>query len=327
MIKELKDVIEKIDAEVLGLEQVKIDSLKEMEGGEGNLNYLLEICGKKLLCRVSMKETKSGKIAEEFENLKILSDFKYSPDPIYLYEPDEAFDRYFLIEEYIEGEPFPEDKTEFEKDELKEISEILGKLHSRDSGSLEKGDPSYESHLGIARELITSINDLSESDFSILEKILKKVQESLPEEETHEFTLIHGDICPQNIISSNKGLRLVDWESMQLSDPAKDIAFAKINLGLQDESFDVFLKEYNNYRFLSRDNKRVEAYEKLMLLIYFLWEVKRSLEIREGRLPDEYLKKSFPEEHRQDAEKMLEDLKDIVDMNGIELDLENLGKT
>lgn len=72
--------------------------------------------------------------------------------------------------------------------------------------------------------------------------------------------LLHGDAVPGNIIVTNEGLRLIDWQCPAIGDPVEDLAIflspamQQIYRGspLSDSEIDVFLASYGDDAVVSR---------------------------------------------------------------------------
>jgi len=209
----------------------------------------------------------------------------------------------------------------YTKKQIKQIAFILAKLHSKGCNGLPRKNYSSKYYLKECREYIKTINKQNnklEHEFKVL---YKSIRNFLPKKEYHKFGLIHGDICPQNILETKKGLRLIDWESLQCSDSAKDIANILIDLELKNRDLDLFLKEYQKIRKDPTILERAKIYAVLLRAVYFLWEITRSFEIINKKLPKEYLNKTTVQSHINEAKFQFRKLSKLIDVSKINIDI------
>jgi len=94
--------------------------------------------------------------------------------------------------------------------------------------------------------------------------------------------LIHGDVVPNNVIVSNEGLRLIDWQCPSIGDPCEDIAVflspAMQSLyggaGLSSVEYRDFLGAYKNRKVSERYNQLAPWFHWRMAA-YCLWKAER----------------------------------------------------
>jgi len=321
MKAELKFIIENLNPKLLDVDNVNIGSFKKLDVGEGNLNYLFKIKNKKFICRVNIDRGMPNKSKEEFNSLKKVESLNIAPKPFYYHLKDKKFLHSFIILEFIEGKPLRMKKRNYTQKQVKQISFILAELHSKNYNSLPKKDYSFQHYLKECEDynkIINKHNDKLKREFN---EIHKRIKIFLPKKEEHKFSLIHGDVCPQNIVETKNGLKLIDWESLKCSDPSKDIANILIDLELKNSDLDLFLKEYQKIRKDPTILERARIYEVLLRAVYFLWEIVRSFEIINKELPKEYLNKTTAQSHINEARFQFRKLSKLIDIPKINIDV------
>lgn len=314
MKKQLKEVITNIPPKTLGLKKIKIDSFKKLGMGEGNLNYLFRIGNKKFICRINIDKEVPNKTRDEHKALKLVENLNIAPKVYYMHKADKSFPKDFLILEFIEGKPFRMKKRNYTARQIKQIAQLLARLHSKKI-TMPKKKYSYQHYIKEGDKFIKSINKYTKNKLdSKLEEISKKIKAFVPKKESHEFSLIHGDVCPQNIVETKKGLELIDWESLRYSDPAKDVANVLVDLGIKNDDLTLFMKEYLKTRKDKDILKRAKIYAVLLRHINFLWEIMRAFEIIHKKLPKEYLQKTSAKEHINEAKFQFRHLRKMIDV-------------
>jgi len=320
MKSNLKEVIQSLDPKILGSDKIKISSLKKLGVGEGNINYLLETGNKKFICRINLDKKVPKKSKEEFSALKKIERLEIAPKPYYFHPKDNNFPFGFIILEFIEGKALRSRKRKYENWQIKELASVLSKLHSQKWNS-PKTEYSYDYFLKKNEEYHRQINRQNNSLKKQFTEIQKRIKSSLPKEE-HEFGLIHGDVCPQNIVETkDKKLKLIDWESLQYSDPAKDITNILVDMELKGENLELFLKEYQKIRKDKTILERAKTYAILFRYNYFLWEIRRSFEIINKELPKEYLAKTTAKSHINEAKFQYKKFRELIEVPRIKINL------
>ena len=317
MKSELKNIIKEIEPERLGVKNIEINSFKKLGVGECNINYLIIIDKKKFVCRVSMDEDKAEK---EYESLKLVKELNIAPKPFYLFKKDDYFDKDFLIIEFIEGKPFRQGRRAFEDSQIKELAALLSKLHSENIKLPVNDKTPYQEVFKYAEEFVNKINNYTNSKYSkYLNEVLLEVKKIIKESEEPIYSLIHGDVCPQNVVETKKGMRLIDWESISYSDPARDVTNVIVDFGLRKKRLELFLSEYYKKRKDDTLLRRVKTHKVLTRTNYFLWELVRTSEIINNELPREYIKKTSAKTHLNEAKRQYKELSKLIKIPSIDL--------
>lgn len=312
MKKEIKKIIKEINPEILGLEKIKISSFKKLGIGESNLNYLLTISNKKFLCRINIDSEMKNKLKKEYDKLKKLQKLNISPKPIYFNKTPE-----FTILEYLEGKPLKKN-IKLNKSQIKKLAKLVAKLHNTKIKNLKREEYSYEYYFNETKDYFRYIKKYKNKVPDELKKINNSLRKIVPEKETKIIGLIHGDICPQNIIINNE-LKLIDWESVKKSETAKEIANIIINFKLNKKETQLFIEEYQKTKKDKTILERTKRHEIFIRYMFLLWEIVRTFEIINKDLPEAYLKKTTPEEHIKEAKKQYLELKKLIDIPKINI--------
>ncbi|MBW3001568.1 aminoglycoside phosphotransferase family protein [Candidatus Woesearchaeota archaeon] len=323
MKKRIKKAIKNIQPKKLNVDSINISSFKKLGLGECNLNYLFSIKNKKFICRVNFcGETERTK--KEYTCLKAIEGLDVGPKAFYLHKANKSCPQSFIILEYIEGKPFRMRKRAYTPAQAKELARALAKLHNKKSKLLKKDRAwlSYKENLERSKEFERKINRFTKNKSADkLKRLQAAVKEAMPKKETHKIGLTHGDIYPQNIIQTkNNKLKLIDWESLELSDPARDISCVMMNLGFKGKLLELFLKEYHKIRKDKTILSRAKKYRILMRHHYILWEIMRSFEIIHKKMPIEYLRKTTAKLHITEAKYQYRQLKKTIKLPEIDID-------
>lgn len=320
MKSELKSIIENLNPKLLGVDRISVNSFRKIGVGECNVNYLIKINDKKFICRVRFSGM-PNKSKYEFDVLKKIQSLNIVPKPYYYHPKDKTFPYEFVILEFMEGKPLPSNKRTYTKDQIKQIACILAELHSKKCNGFPKKNFSFHHYITESKSYTKSINKYNNKLESELEVLHKRIRDFLPKKEDHKFSLIHGDVCPKNIVEAKGGLKLIDWETLQCSDPARDIANILIDLEWKDKNLDLFLKKYYKIRKDPTILDRAKVYAILMRYMYVLWEIVRVFEIINKKFPKEYLKKTTAQSHINEAKFQFRKLGKLIDVPKINIDV------
>lgn len=319
MNSELKFVIEGLNPKLLGVDRLSIDSFKKLGVGEGNLNYIFKIKDRKFVCRVNIDKGMPNKSRDEFDSLKKVESLNIAPKPYYYHQKDKKFPHEFIIIGFIEGKPFRMKKRNYTQKQIKQLAFILSELHSKKCKGLPKKKYSFQHYLKDGEDFIKFINKHNNKLKEEFKDLHNRIGNSLPKKEEHRFSLIHDDVCPQNIVETKEGLELIDWESLQYSDPARDIAHILVDLELKNKDLRMFLQEYHKVRKDQTILERAKTYAILLRYINFLWEITRVFEIINKELPEAYLNKTTAQAHINEAKLQFRHLSRLIKIPKIDI--------
>lgn len=127
--------------------------------------------------------------------------------------------RHCLVMEWLDGSPLARRGDPPPRHHLKEAASLLADFHS--AGTRHRKTRDVEA---ILRSLERKSRDLADTSIGVLtRRVLDTLAVHLPED--GEFVPSHGDYSPRNLIVTDAGLRLIDFDRIQLSDPARDVAY------------------------------------------------------------------------------------------------------
>ncbi len=306
----------------LGEDKIKIITFKKLGVGEGNINYLFKIKNRKFICRVNIDEGVPNKSRDEFNSLKKVEILDIAPKAYYYHPKTKVFPLGFIILDFIEGKSWRKKKRAYSQSQIKQLAKKIGALHKRKATGLKKKHYKYSDYLFGAKEHVKDISRYSNNKLKqeFLE-LHKAIAAGIPKKEKYKFSLIHDDLCPQNIVEQNNAIKLIDWESLKYSDPAKDISRILIDFELKGNNLKLFMKEYHKINNDKEIMKRAKVYAVLNRYVYVLWELVRSFEIINKELPKEYLKQTTAQRHINEAKHQFRKLKKLLGLPRINIDV------
>jgi aminoglycoside phosphotransferase (APT) family kinase protein len=210
------------------------EKLRSLGTGLYHHNYLFEAGGKSLVLRIGKVErglrTKREMVTslrKEAKTLRVLRsrDLPFAVPELLCLVNDESGEIVGLIESAVSGIPLTLLVKGREPDEpLKIIARVAAEVHA-----LSKSEFSHlANHTDSQTHLMTRLNDLPGSLFEEFTEaaiardwILSQVPDN------RSSTLLHGDLLPQNLFydySENDQAAVIDWECVQIGDPAYDLA-------------------------------------------------------------------------------------------------------
>lgn len=279
METKIKSYFEKLLPTKLGLgRRIKVDKVEKLGRGLSSLNYLVDANNKKFIFRLKVDKDMTS-AEREFKNLKFFQNENFTPK-VYLFDCSKKnFDCPFLILSYLEGEIIKELKG-FDKELIEGLAEFLAKFHST--------------------KIVDEMNNLPKKNYkkmikkaerqkNVFEKHCKnkkfaKVMNSayinlLKKYDNYDFpskmVLAHGDFCSVNVLFSKNKYYLIDFEDLELSDPACEIAHIFIDFGkpFNEKNKNIFLDKYLEFRNEKNLKERVEKYILLWLLSGMYWRL------------------------------------------------------
>lgn len=205
-------IIEKC-VEVLNVKKTDIKVEKRLMGGMSNYTYVINVSGKLYTFRIPGKKAEKfvDRIVEK-HHIELVEDLGLNNKTIYL-----DVESGYKIAEYIEGTPLHElDPLDF----LEDASKILHKIH--ESGKLSNYDYNPIGRLKLYESYLVEYNYThSDRYVELKEKFLSYKDKYM---DNSKLVLTHGDSQVSNFVSTENGLRLMDWEFTGNNDPYYDIA-------------------------------------------------------------------------------------------------------
>ena len=223
-----------------------------------------QIQNRDYILRVYPDNDNDFKPKKEHSRLVEIQKYDISTAEVYIFENKlDALGNRFLILEKLNGIPVQENVQDFTKEETKEflaeLARYLGTIHGKRSKNFEYSFPkeifkqkiSFPDYILMeANEYLKTFSELKlDQKYKVDTKYLYKwLMGHKPLLEIKEFSLIHGDVRPSNIIvNKTKITGLIDWEMSNLCDPAWDIGWSLFFFKLYDNlktNRDFFFNEY-----------------------------------------------------------------------------------
>lgn len=188
----------------------KTDRFAALSGGR--TNHVWQISGSiDLICKLYSKSTQNplyeNSPASEYACLQQFTGCSIAPNPRAFFETDIGE---LLVYDYLEGATW--------RSGVSELAQMLALVHAAPMPEGLRELPS-----GIEELTIQTINILAAVD----ERDAEIIQWYLPEIKTSyvpKRCLVHTDVVPANIIKTDQGLRLIDWQCPGVGDPIEDLA-------------------------------------------------------------------------------------------------------
>ncbi|MCW4020202.1 MAG: aminoglycoside phosphotransferase family protein [Candidatus Bathyarchaeota archaeon] len=326
MESKVKGYLENLDPKILGLGKMESVEVERLGLGESNLNYLAIIDGEKFTVRINMYPAFPEKSRKEYDSLKLVEPLDIAPKAFHFEPSKEFLGETFIILEYLEGKSLNEcgkinDAT------VKELGRIVARLHSTNIEAikkhLRKSRSSKKGMLNSIRGRIDHIKTKRNPYFKEKGAFEKVLASSFRKLQGMKFSGIpcevlgHGDMDPQNVISSGEKLRMIDWEDLGRVDPAWEIASIFDAFDFSDSQKELFLNAYSQIRKDPELRKRIQSFWPLQLFGVFCWAIMHVYEIGEGEIHESFLKEQDLKEHIDYAHKMFRKCKNekIIDEN------------
>ncbi len=277
MESKIKSYFEKLNPIKLELKKkIKVDKIEKLGKGLSSLNYLINANNKKFIFRLKVDEEMAS-AEREFKNLKFFQDKDFAPK-VYLFDCSKKdFECPFLILNYLEGKIIKE-LNGFDKGQIEGLAEFLAKIHSMDIVDEMRNLPkkNYKEMIKKAKRQKEAFAKICKNEkfANVMRRgyanILKRYDNyDFPS----EMVLAHGDFCSVNVLFNKDKYYLIDFEDLELSDPACEIAHIFIDFGkpFNEKNKKIFLDKYLEFRNEKNLKERVEKYILLWFLSGMYW--------------------------------------------------------
>ena len=268
--------------------RLNVTRIEHMGAGTRHFNYLAVINGKSYNIRFSLTSHPESHVEYEYMSLKAVEPLRIAPKAEYHEASKKHLGIPFVVIEYVDG-VHPD---AFTPQLLESLAKIVTSLHETDvnakvySGLRKKSTKA--DILSVVKEKANYISRKAAKHGgnggfgSIVRNAYAKV-DGIELEDHVRGVLSHGDIALSNIIITKSGIRLIDWETLNIGDPAYDIATFFDRSELTGEQKSLFLGEYlkhtsNPKEFISR----LEKFEKIRVFDRFCWCIWEAFDVYEG---------------------------------------------
>jgi len=242
--------------------------------GGGTHLYLIKNGTNQVLARVNFYPGKNdwGVKKIEYETLKKIEGLGIAPK-VFALSTDNSLQQDFTIVEYIEGT----NVTEFSNSDIKLLANDLRTLHQfniqteqdlKDSyickiyDEFAQGvDKQIEQYQFLEVETLTPLYNELKNDLGIWFNGLTIFADS------KNLCLCHSDLKSENILVTENGIKLIDWECAEIDIPETDIGRLFSGCSFGDEQQHFFLSEY--YGSKPRKNVLNKVYAVKTVLDFF----------------------------------------------------------
>ena len=306
----IKKAVNGIKSRQLGLSgPIRIQSVQAIKSGETHYNYLLIINGRKFLLRLTSVRKDSrdknswgaGRINVEFDGIKSIEKLGIAPKVYYKDTSCRVLSKPFVISDYVPGEPV---MRMTEKD-LKSLAFLLAELHRIHNVNGLRNEPVKDYNREYIKKRVDRITDTGfkyvNSHFKAdLMEAYKKIKHIRLKRQ--KLSVIHGDISRDNLLRTENGLKLIDWESVRLSEPQFEIATTLERLNLNGQKRKLFLSEYLKHS-EKASLEELEEYEKIRCFDRLLWSIFEFVKLKEGITEKEKARQKSPLKYARNAHK------------------------
>lgn len=228
--------------------------------GENHHNILFETDTNKLVLRYGLKNSKN--IKKEFERMKEIPD-GFAPK---VFAHGYIKNQEYSIQEFIDGSPLhPDDST------LKKFIETIAKFHS-----LTKND--IKQTINMHHKFLHEIKEFKEQFPSVntptvfIDEILKWIQSKNIYFTDVPKQLVHQDLILRNCINKDGKIVFIDWEWIDYTDPARDIASFYF-VGVGKTTWQTFISEEKEAELLDIYCNHTYQDKNVLLQRIRVWQV------------------------------------------------------
>ncbi|MCL5430061.1 MAG: aminoglycoside phosphotransferase family protein [Candidatus Marsarchaeota archaeon] len=266
---------------------IRVKTMRRLGVGTRHVNYYMKANGKPFLIRFSLTNHPGEHVAYEYNGLETLKSLKIAPEPYYLEKSGKAIGLPFMIAEYIEGY-IPE---RMYTSTIMSLAKLIANLHkinpdSIDGKRLRRKITRNELFSVVEQKVDYVVKKRNEYhlDKAINDALLDayKRLESLHLDGEPKPVISHGDIAKTNIVMGDKWMKLIDWETIGLTDAAYDVAALFIRTKFTPFQRNLFLSTYLNIRKDETLPRRLLEYEKLRAFDRMCWCLWEAFDVREA---------------------------------------------
>jgi len=148
------------------------------------------------------------------------------------YDPSSAY--FVMLLEYLEPKKDSDSISGIGVDHTRQLLAELSKLHTQGRDLVET--PWVQTM--ISQHRINNLTIMIEKGWPVLQEIcgelvdplkeinlLERFLETMSYLNTLDLTIVHGDVKPDNLIISNQGVAIIDWQGFGTGPPSWDIAY------------------------------------------------------------------------------------------------------
>jgi len=224
---QVKEIVRRINPRVFGFRRYDIIKVFSLPKGMWNDNYIVEINRKPFVIKIYTKKSKShdylfsNSPQKEYFTLETIKDLSVSPRPVYF--EDSRFKFPILIYEYAYGKT-----TNLSEEDLFRITENIAKFQTIPIHKLHFLEETSDNPAVMIKEIeeefrkLKALPKINPYKTLLLENLIRKAA-AYATNESFPLALSHTDIIPSNIISDGRSIKIIDWQSPTIRDPAYDV--------------------------------------------------------------------------------------------------------
>jgi len=290
-IGQIKIFIKNLNPKKLGLDRINDISVKEINRGGYNINYLVNIDDHKFLFRLNLDKyiDVDNQIEYEYQILKYLEGKDVGPRPYFIDTSKKDLEHDLLVEEFVENKPL-----KFGNKFLKDLGKLVRKLHlvplPENDFLIKNTNPLTDQRNFIKRKIdFIKSTKFNQKFLSFIDPYIPKIDRYVSGHSdlfsTKEICINHRDMVIENILQTSKGLKLVDWQATMADDASYDLTFftcdivIEWNLGrpLTNEEKQIFL---NSYQADKKMLEKIRIRQPMVYLELFTWIAYRAAYLR-----------------------------------------------
>jgi len=290
----VEEYIKKLDTQKLkklGIERVGNISVKEMGRGGYNINYLADIGGKKFVFRFNLDKylDVANQTEYEYDILKHLEKTGIATKAYFIDTSRKFFEYDLLVEEFIENKA-----VQFGNEFLNNFGKLIKKLHSVSlpkSGLLILNSKPLSDQLKLIKSKVDFIKsgNFNKDFLDFINPYILKADDYAAKYsglfKSGDICINHRDLVLENVLQTDSGLKLIDWQSPMADDPSYDLAFftsdtvGEWSLGrpFTDGEKKLFLESYGADKKLL---EKIRIRQPLFYLEIFVWVAFRAAYLR-----------------------------------------------
>ncbi len=279
------EYLKQLNPNKLGLVSFGLVNIKEMNRGGFNINYLVDIDNHKFVFRFNIDKYLNVENQIEYENatLKCLEKSGIAPKVFFIDTNKNFFEQDLLVEEFIENQP-----AKCDNDFFKNFGKLVKKFHSiscvQNNLLIKNTNPLADQWNFIKKQIdfIESLN-LNEKFLKFINPYITKVDKYVADFsnlfESKDICLNHRDLAIENVLQTDSGLKLIDWQTAMIDDPSYDLAYFTCYIDLEwmigfrdkpltNKEIDIFLSSYQiNEKML----EKIHVRQPIVYLELFVW--------------------------------------------------------
>ena len=318
MKSKIKSYLFSLSPLMFNSDEINIGNIQSPKLGESNLNYKIEINQKQFVLRVNVDPNSPSKSHIEYNNLKFLERLDFAPK-VYFYENNpEILGGTFILIDFFEGQNLVNIKID--DNIIRKLAQLVATFHNQEISNnfntmYRPNDLSIQDFFSDIEKMHNYLihkwkkYNLSEKFGNFLTNCRLRVQDNA-NLKSRITTLCHCDIAPQNVILCNDRLKLIDWESLRIADPAIDLAMLFDSFDFTVRKREYFLRNYLKIREDSNLKIRINQIWPIHILNIFYWSLVHVFEIKDKEFSPEFTSKQSLTHHINYSKKMFEKCKE-----------------